>query len=179
MDAFESLVCEILRWHGYWVHNAYKVELTPHDKRQIGKTSSPRWELDVVAYKGRTNEVIVMECKSYLDSAGVTYRGITDREHSTRKRYKLFNQEPIRRVVLTRLVSQMHDVGLVSEDPHVTLALAAGKIVERDRERLHHHFEERGWLLWDRDRLKRKLLEMTAGGYENSPVAVTLKLLLR
>src|SRR5215218_2466380 len=44
-----------------------------HDvtRREIGRPSSPRWELDIVAYSGRDNLLLVLECKSRLDSQGV------------------------------------------------------------------------------------------------------------
>src|ERR1019366_2421900 len=71
MDAFEQLVSEILWMEGYWVRTSAKVDLTKEEKRQIGRPSSPRWELDIVAYSGRDNLLKVIECKSYLDSRGV------------------------------------------------------------------------------------------------------------
>ncbi len=74
MNAFESLVEMLLRRQGYWTRTCFKVELTADEKRAIGKHSSPRWELDVVAYKGQTNEVLAVECKSFLDSRGVMFR---------------------------------------------------------------------------------------------------------
>ena len=44
--------------------------LTKEEKVRIGRPSSPRWELDVVGYRGRDNVLQVIECKSYLDFAG-------------------------------------------------------------------------------------------------------------
>ena len=71
MDAFEQLVSEILWMDGYWVRTSVKVDLTKEEKVLIGRPSSPRWELDIVAYSGRDNLLRVVECKSYLDSRGV------------------------------------------------------------------------------------------------------------
>ena len=71
MDAFEQLVSEILWMEGYWVRTSVKVKLTPAEQRQIDRPSSPRWELDIVAYSGRDNLLKIIECKSYLDSRGV------------------------------------------------------------------------------------------------------------
>lgn len=70
--AFEQLVSEILWMEGYWVRTSVKVELTKEEKRLIGRHSSPRWELDIVAYNGRDNLLRVVECKSYFDSVGAT-----------------------------------------------------------------------------------------------------------
>jgi Holliday junction resolvase len=40
----------------------------------IGRPSSPRWDIDIIAYKGAINEVLVVECKSYLDSRSVIFK---------------------------------------------------------------------------------------------------------
>jgi hypothetical protein len=71
MDAFEQVVAGLLFREGYWVTQGYKVELTKEEKRLIGKPCSPRWEIDLLAYKGSTKELLAVECKSYLDSVGV------------------------------------------------------------------------------------------------------------
>ena len=72
MNSFESLVGMLLEREGFWVRHSVKVNLTKEEKRNIGRPSSPRWELDLVAYKGATNELKIVECKSYLDSVGVS-----------------------------------------------------------------------------------------------------------
>src|SRR3990167_7524540 len=76
MDSFETLVGSLLEKDGFWVRTSVKVELTPEEKRKIGRPSSPRWELDLVAYKAKSNELLVVECKSFLDSPGVRARGL-------------------------------------------------------------------------------------------------------
>lgn len=180
MDAFESVVSEILWRDGYWVQNAVKVELTKQEKVAIGRPTSPRWELDVVAYSGRRNELLAVECKSHLDSPGVAFKAFDGSDARAANRFKLFNEETLRRIVLDRLCIQMHDAGLVSKKPKTKLALVCGKIVSKqDRQLLKGHFEKNGWLLWDDEWLKEKLQAISEGGYENSPVAIVSKLLLR
>jgi hypothetical protein len=76
LDSFESIVKTIFENKGYWVKTSFKVDLTKEEKRLIGRPSSPRWELDVVAFKGGRNEILVIECKSYLDSPGVKAEGM-------------------------------------------------------------------------------------------------------
>ena len=71
MDAFESIVKTIFESERYWVHSSYKVYLTKEEKREIDKPSSPRREIDLLAYRGSTNEILAVECKSFLDSPGV------------------------------------------------------------------------------------------------------------
>lgn len=180
MDAFETVVSEILWQKGYWIQTSLKVELTKEDKLAINRPSSPRWEIDVVGYSGKRNELLIVECKSYLDSLGVQYRAFDGTDLKIASRFKLFNDTSLRDVVTGRLRQQLVERGLIREDPVIKLALACGKIVrEKDRLLLKEHFERNGWLLWDEAWLKENLERMSKGGYENSSVAVVAKLLLR
>jgi hypothetical protein len=52
MDAFESVISMLLRHDGYWTIPSFKVELTKADKARISLPSSPRREIDLIAYKG-------------------------------------------------------------------------------------------------------------------------------
>src|SRR4051812_12535218 len=90
MDSFEQVVGEILWREGYWVRTSVKVELSKEEKRAIDTPSSPRWELDVVAYRARDNHLKVVECKSYLDSPGVKFRGFDANNEREANRFKLF-----------------------------------------------------------------------------------------
>ncbi|HOS46726.1 MAG TPA: hypothetical protein PLQ69_09640, partial [Paludibacter sp.] len=94
MDSFESIVRTIFENKGYWVKTSFKVNLTKEEKRIIGRPSSPRWELDIVAFKGGDKEILVIECKSYLDSFGVKADGL--RDGKDKERYKLFNDKILR-----------------------------------------------------------------------------------
>lgn len=180
MDAFESVVSEILWRNGYWVQSSVKVELTKQEKVSVGRPSSPRWELDVVGYSGRRNELLVVECKSYLDSPGVAYKAFDGSDARFASRFKLFNEEALREVVLNRLRIQMHEAGLTAQRPKMKLVLVCGKIVSsQDRLLLREHFENNDWLLWDDQWLKQELKKMSESGYENSAVAVVSKLLMR
>lgn len=129
MDAFESLVAMLLRHEGYWVTPSFKVKLTKGEKRKIGTATMPRLELDLIAYKGATNELLVVECKSFLDSAGVRYRGFDGSSARDAKRYKLFNSAKIRQIVFHRLQEQLIETGACGLSPTIHLSLAAGKIV--------------------------------------------------
>jgi hypothetical protein len=94
MDAFESLIASLLEREGFWVRSGVKVELTKEEKRIIGRPSSPRWELDLVAYKGGINELRVVECKSYLDSRGVSIQAVDGSDDRYASRFKLFKELP-------------------------------------------------------------------------------------
>jgi hypothetical protein len=180
MDAFEQLVSEILWMDGYWVRTSVKVDLTKEEKRLVGRHCSPRWELDIVAYSGRENQLWVVECKSYLDSTGVRVCAFNGSDPDEAKRYKLFNEPELRRVVFNRLCLQLAACRACREGPSVRLALACGKIkTEADRAALRTHFEAQGWELWDERWLRERLHHMAMQGYENQVAAVVAKLLIR
>ena len=173
MDAFEQLVATILRRQGYWVHQSFKVELTKEEKREMRRPTSPRWELDLIAYKGGVNRIFVVECKSYLDSAGLYSGHLVSGD-----RYKLFTDPKLREVVFSRLVNQLIEAGSCRPDPTVTLCLAAGHIhSERDRSEIRQIFAAKEWQLWDEGWLIGKLEEMNSAGYENDVAQVVVKLL--
>lgn len=180
MDAFEQLVSEILWLEGYWVRTSVKVELTKEEKRLIGLPSAPRWEIDIVAYNGRQNVLRVVECKSYFDSTGVRASAFDGSNPEHAKRYKLFNNPELRRVVFSRLCLQLADSGACREAPTIRLSLAAGKVRnDSDRKAIHAHFGKQGWELWDEPWLRERLQRMAQRGYENHVSAVVAKLLLR
>lgn len=180
MDAFEQVVSEILWMSGFWVRTSVKVELTKEEKRLIGRHSSPRWEFDIVGYSGRENLLRVVECKSYLDSTGVRACAFDGSDPDEAKRYKLFNEPELRRIVFNRLCLQFTEAGACREAPQVRLALACGKIRnEADRTALSAHFKAQDWELWDEPWLRERLREMADQGYENQVSAVVAKLLLR
>ena|ERR1700683_1245523 len=180
MDAFEQLVSEILWMEGYWVRTSVKVELTKDEKRQIGRPSSPRWELDIVAYSGRDNLLKIVECKSYLDSRGVALRAFDGSDDKSAERFKLFTDDLLRTVVFERLRLQFAESGACLANSEVKLCLACGRIAtDTDRVGLHKHFAEKGWELWDEPWLRERLKRMSDQGYENQVSAVVAKLLLR
>jgi hypothetical protein len=180
MDAFEQLVSEILWMEGYWVRTSVKVEITKEEKRQIGRHSSPRWELDIVAYSGRDNVLRAVECKSFLDSRGVLLRGFDGSDPKTAERYKLFVDPVLRDVVFKRLRLQFAQSGACPSDAKVQLCLACGRIAsDADRIGMHALFKSQGWELWDEPWLRERLATMARKGYENQVSAVVAKLLLR
>lgn len=178
MDAFETVIASILQRQGFWTQTSVKVELTKAEKQRIERPSNPRWELDVVAYRGATNELRVIECKSFLNSPGVEVRAFAGTNQPAQSRYKLFFDAKLRRVVLRRLERQLVAAGFCRARPKVRLSLAAGKI-RGDEEWLRAHFEKSGWLLMGPRDIQAELHKLRASGYENSVAAVVAKLLLR
>ncbi|MCZ6652943.1 MAG: hypothetical protein O7D91_07940 [Planctomycetota bacterium] len=178
MDSFESIVRTIFESQGYWVKTSFKVDLTKAEKRKIGRPSSPRWELDVVAYKGASNELLVIECKSYLDSTGVKADELMNAKPTNR--YKLFNDKTLRDVVFARLLAQMVKLGLCRKNTSVRLCLAAGKIAtEKDQRALAKHFKAKRWGFYPNAWIEKELRSLSRAGYEDDVAIVTTKLLTR
>lgn len=178
MDSFEQVVATILDRAGYWVRTSVKVHLTREEKQAIGRPSAPRWELDIVAYSGRLSELLVVECKSYLDSAGVRATSFDGPRAAEETRYKLFSNEVLRRVVLSRLETQLFEQGFCPAGTKAQLCLAAGNIYG-DPAALRAIFEAKGWRLFERNWLISGLETLAVESYENSVASVVAKLLLR
>ncbi|MCA9221041.1 MAG: hypothetical protein KDA71_11990, partial [Planctomycetales bacterium] len=171
MDSFENVIGQILARDGFWVRQSYKVRLTPADKRAIGRITSPRWEIDLVAYRPGDNLLRIVECKSYLDSRGVRFKAF-DGEGRGGKRFKLFNEPETFSVVSTRLVEQLYAEKAVLAAPNIQLCLAAGKIAPRESERLRMLFEERHWTLFEPAWIHDQLVAMSRDGYDNSVCSI-------
>jgi hypothetical protein len=100
-----------------------------------------------------------VECKSYLDSGGVALRAFDGKDARFAKRFKLFHDRELRKIVLNRLRRQLADCGACAPDATVKLCLACGRVANKDREALHAYFRKKRWELWDelwlRERLRR------------------------
>jgi hypothetical protein len=177
MDAFESVVAMLLRQNGYWTIPNFKIELAPEEKKAISRKSSPRWEIDIVAYKGAENKILAVECKSYLDSRGVVFK---DGSLQPTSRYKLFSEPRLREVVLNRLSDQLFKSNFCPKTPVVQLALATGKIAKTtDMKALKACFDNNKWILFDVDWIQSELRALEKSRYENDIAFVAAKLALR
>ena len=180
MNAFEELIGDILQSDGYWVMQGYRVELTKEEKHAIGRPSQPSWELDLLAYKAKSNELLVVECKSFLDSGGVTVTEFVETDLPTKSRYKLFNERVLRKVLLSRLTSQLHERGYIAEHPTVKLSLVAGRFKSIDEQRqLAAYFREREWLLFDQDWIRQHLERIAGAVYSDRVSSMVAKLLMK
>lgn len=178
MDAFENLAADIFWNEGYWVRNGVKVELTREEKVRIGRHSTPRWEIDLIAYHATTNTLLALECKSYLDSGGV-HAAHFQPGSKYAHRYKLFHDPVLRDTVLGRLRLQCVERGLCPPDVTVRLGLIHGYATSHNASLLAEIFDQNSWLLFGPEWLRDHLGRLAAGGYENSTAAVVAKLLLR
>ena len=100
MDHFESIISTLLEADGYWVRRSFKVNVTKEEKRQIGKHSIPRPEIDLLAFNFSSNKVFAVEAKSFLDSPGVKLSQLQEVHEVPKGRYKLFTSSRYRSIVL-------------------------------------------------------------------------------
>lgn len=177
MDAFENLAADILANQGYWVRTGVKVGLTRDDKIAIERKSSPRWEIDLVAYHVGRNELLLLECKSYLDSGGVHFADLLP-DAKLKGRYKLFHDEKLRVTVTARLLTDFVENGRCPADVTVGFGLIYGYATAHNERLLQAHFEAKHWRLYGPTWLDRGLKDLATGGYENSTAAVVAKLLI-
>ncbi len=177
MDAFEQIVKIVLEGQGWWVRQGYKVRLTKEEKVAIGRPSTPRWEIDLLAFQPGTNRLLIVECKSFLDSFGVRASEFIDSDLPTKGRYKLFNEAKLREVVFNRLKEQLVTEGLGLPTSSVGFAMAVGKFKSAaDRQALHALFESRDWQLIDDLQLREWALQLSERGYEDNVATIVAKL---
>ena len=133
---------------------------------------------DLVAYRSATNELLALECKSYLDSGGVhAAHFVAGSKYA--HRYKLFHDPTLRSTVLDRLLEQFVSAGLCPRDATVRLGLIHAHATPHNAARLAPLFAAEDWLLFGPNWLQEHLERMARGSYENSTAAVVAKLLLR
>jgi hypothetical protein len=168
-DSFEQVVSELLWNEGLSGWRSFKVKLTAEDKAAIGKPSSPRWELDVVAYDVRDNVIHVIECKSYFDNPGVGARWLKDDRPASRVGFlELFADDTLRKVVFARLEQQLVDERRRRARPKLRLGLVCGHTKKAAREELRGHFAAKGWDLYDEEWLRDGLRKVANGGLRES-----------
>jgi hypothetical protein len=101
----------------------------------------PRPDIDILAYKPAENRLLWVECKSYLDSAGVSISAFNGEDQKNARRYRVFTDPQFREIVTQRLVEQLVFDRLCLPQPGVEYGLVAGKIYPGSRESLHIHFD--------------------------------------
>ncbi|MEM9480000.1 MAG: hypothetical protein AAGA58_10140 [Verrucomicrobiota bacterium] len=179
MDAFEQVMAGLLSRNGYWVSQGYKVELTKEEKKKVNRPTTPRWELDLVAYSGASEELLVVECKSYIDSVGVRASDIVSGDE-TNSRYKLFVDSVLRNTVMARLKEQLHGAGFIGEAAELSLGLAVGKFRNAsDEAELSSYFEDQGWRLFTPTWMVSQLKEKSEESYFDSVDHIVSKLIYR
>jgi hypothetical protein len=179
VNAFEAIVALYLEDEGYWVRQSVKVDISTEDKKYIGKFSMPTPEVDLVGLNVRENELLLVEAKSYLDSPGVHFSGVSGQNSKDAKRYKLFTDSRLREVVSRRLQDQYLNRGLITKDTKIAYGLAAGHIYFGDEPKIAKYFEKMGWRLFTPRQIKEKVEHLSKRSWEDDLVTMTAKLILK
>ena len=178
MDAFEEIIAGLFRRQGYWTWQGYKINLSKEQKRNLSNPSMPRPEIDILAYKPRTNDLLWIECKSYLDSKGVTYDSFFPPD-GVQSRFKIFTNDSYRDTASNQLKLQLFEEGLVIDEPSLQFGLVAANIYGLSEQDLRTHFNQKGWLLFDPRWIKKQLQSLSKLGYENDVAIIVAKLFER
>lgn len=181
MNAFEDIVKLCLEEDGYWVRQSVKVRrITKEDKRKLHNSSMPTPEVDIVAYNAKSNQLLLVEVKSFLDSPGVHYEGVAGIDKKDAERYKLFTHDLLRQIITNRLIEEYLQLGLINERTKIKYALAAGHIYSTrksdDEPKIRDYFEKKGWRLFPPKQIRDKVMELTGKGWEDNLITVTAKL---
>lgn len=180
MDAFEHIAARYFEAQGYWTRVGVKIAITKQEKRDLGNPSMPRPEVDIVAFKPHLNELLIIECKSYLDSDGVRIENFDGEDSAHKERFKMFNRDSLRELVTSKLIEQLREEGLLlAAAPKVNYAVVAGNIKAGHESKLIKKFQEMGWLLVTPSALARGLRKFASRGYENDIVTMVIKILER
>jgi hypothetical protein len=179
VDYFEGMIKTLLESEGYWVRQSFKVNLTKEEKRNIGKHSIPRPEIDILAFKPGKNTVLAIEAKSFLDSPGVKVTDLSEINEVPEGKYKLFTCENYRTIVFNRLKEDLIENGMGDVKTNIILGLAAGKVYQSKNEEIRSMLLNKGWFFWSPEDIRAKVISLADKGYENEPSTITAKILMR
>jgi hypothetical protein len=180
MDAFETIAARYFEVQGFWTRVGVKVEITKPEKVALNNQSMPRPEIDVVAWKPSENRLLVIECKSYLDSTGVRIEHLHGTDGAKDDKFKLFNRAPLRDAIVHALLRQLRREGLIAgDDPSVEFVLIAGKIYSDHEPQLRARCKDAGWRLVTPRELADGVRRFAERGYENDVITIVTKLLER
>ena len=179
MDYFEALVKTLLEHDGFWVRQSFKINLTKQEKRDIGKYSMPRPEIDILAFRPEKNQIIAFEAKSFLDSPGVKVSDLSYKTEIPEGRYKLFTCTNYRNIVFNRLKQDLIELGMCTQNTEIILGLAAGKVYQSKSAEIKEMLTNCGWEFLSPENIKNKVIHLSQKGYENEPSIITAKILMR
>jgi len=179
MDYFENIILKIFKSDDKWVRQNVKVDLTKEEKRFIGKSSIPRPDIDIVTYQVLKNTIEIWEVKSFLDSTGVKFSELSMVNDIPEGRYKILTSKKYRKTVISRLLIDWCNKGLILPNPIVKIGLAAGKIHSKDKLKIIEYFKNKGWLLLTPSSIFQRLKKLEAIPYENDPYVIASKIIFR
>ena len=174
MEKFENTVSTLLEAEGFWVRRGFKVNVTLEEKRQVGKQSSPRPEIDMLAFHFGRNEVLALEVKDFLDSPGVKLAHLLEEHEVPAGRHKLFTSDRYRTIVLARLLQDLIAAGMANAQTQVRLGMVVGKVNQGQSEAIRELIEAKGWLFWSPDDIKKKVTARTERANDPAPRAAAV-----
>jgi hypothetical protein len=179
MDHFEGLICTLLEAEGFWIRRSFKVNVTKEEKREIGKHTIPRPEIDILAFRFSDNTVVAVEVKSYLDSAGLKFQDFKLEHDVPEGRYKLFTSQRYRSIVLARLHQDLIAQGMANSQTKISLGLAVGKLYQNKDELIRQYMLDKNMFFWSPTDIKQRITALAERDYENDPAIMVAKVLLR
>ncbi|MBT3921973.1 MAG: hypothetical protein HOA32_08910 [Nitrospina sp.] len=179
MESFEEIVKVLFEEDNYWVRQSEKINLTKEEKKKTGKPSIPRPEIDLVALNQSENHILVLEVKSFFDSPGVRLSELDIEYNKATGKYKLFTNKNYWTIVLSRLKKDFIKQGMADKKTRFTLGLVAGNVYQNKTEEIRKLFNEKGWFFLGPDEIKDRVLALAKKGYQNSPIFMTAKILMR
>jgi hypothetical protein len=179
VNAFENIVKLYLEEEGYWVRQSVKVDISKEDKKAIGLPTMPRPDIDLVALNVRSNELLLIEVKSLLDSYGVYFEAVSDEKDKLAERYRLFTDSKYRKIVTNRLREAYLKQGLINEQTTINYGLAAGNIHSGNELHIRAHFLRKGWKLFTPEQIKERVKRLSTKGWEDDLITMTAKLILK
>jgi hypothetical protein len=179
MDHFEGLVSMLLEAEGYWVRRSYAVNLSKEAKKETGKPSIPRPEIDILAFHAKSNILIALEVKSLLDSPGVRLADLQLEHELAEGRFKLFTTATYRRIVLDALRAELIGAGMINDQTEVRLGLACGNIHKGLSNEVRNYLGGRGIFFWSPEDIKGRLTALADADYKNDAATMVAKMLLR
>lgn len=164
-EAFEEIVAVLLEAEGYWVRRNVKIKLSPEQVQMLG-LKSVVCELDLVAYrKSAPEQVLIVECKSFGRSGGITWKTYQkpDKPTTRRHRYKLFWSQPLQ----AEIVSLLQSNEITPQVPHI-YCLASTATDKGSHQQIRDHLHANGMQFFDRAWLSKGLLALGANPvYQN------------
>ena len=176
MDYFDATVARILEEQGYWVRQSVRVLLSKETRKNLGKPSLPRSEVDIVAYQPTRKILLLLEVKSYLDSHGVQPKDLLNTGWA-KNRYKLLTIPALQREISDALVSEYRRQGLIGEGVEVKFGLAAGHVKKALDEQVRRIADRNKWAYYGPKEIADEVWKFSKLKYENSPFVLTAKLL--
>jgi hypothetical protein len=176
MNSFETILGLYLQEKNYWIRHSVKVKLEPEDKAKLKLPTIPRAEIDLVAYNVIDDILILIEAKSYLNSAGVTIGGLSGSDTKTKNRYRLLNNKKYQSLVTSRLISDFIKKGIIKNSTTIKYALAAAKVQPKSKDNVAAFLKRQGYLFFDPADIKETIKKLADSDWDDNVITVTVKI---